>query len=200
MTFDVTINGGAPIEIYAGEPAIDAYLEAMIGDGASAYRALAQGSDDRRRLMVAVTRYVDSYAWQGTASASGGTTLQFPRTGLVDSTGATISDAAQLAAVGNTVCELIALAADDSDFLTAIDSGSNVASIGGGGAPEIRFFRPTSTQDGNASVLPPIATRLIGKWLAVASAVTAVAGSASNPGSSCSDFDRDDERKVLWPL
>jgi hypothetical protein len=200
MTFTVTLSGGTPTEIYAGDTAIDKYVNEKIGAGAKKYRGLAVGSDDRKRLMIEATHYIDALAWQGAPTFAAGTVLQFPRTGITNSDGAAVSDVEQLALVAKAIGELIAIAAGDNDVVSAADAGSNLRGLGAGSA-RIDFFRPTSFQDGNATLLPVPVQRLIGKWLAVAGAsVSAAAAPVSTGTSSCSDFDPCDELTVVRPL
>jgi hypothetical protein len=200
MTFTVTLAGGTPTEIYAGDTFIDKYVNEKIGAGAKKYRALPANGDDRKRLMIEATRLIDALAWQGAPSFAGSTTLQYPRTGLTNSDGTTVSDADQLALVAKVVGELVALAAADPDVVAAADAGSNLRGLGAGSA-RVDFFRPTSFQDGNATLLPVPVQRLIGKWLAIASAsVSAAAAPVSTGTNSCSDFDACDELKVTGPL
>ncbi len=165
MTFTETLAGGAAIEVYGGLTAADAYIHAMIGDGAVAYRALvtAADSDGRKRLLISATRYLDSLAWQSTPLLSG-TTLQIPRDELTDAAGNDVGDAAQLALWERATFELVAIMAADTDTASAVDQGSNVQSMGAGSA-QIAFWRPTSAADGTAPVLPIVLHRLIGRYL-----------------------------------
>lgn len=190
MTFTVTITGGSPIEVYGGLDACDAYLLASPSTGAAAYRALSAGGDDRKRLLVGATRYIDARRWRGTRNGADGTALSFPRDGLVDEDGEEASNAYQLDRVARAVFELVALAAEDSSTLAEADQGSNIKSMGAGSA-RLEFFSPTRTKDGTAKTLPTAVDLLIGQWLAGSTA----AGSASIGGvatGTCGDSHFDD--------
>ncbi len=176
----VTPTGAGPIEVYDGSAACDAYLATAIGDGADAYAAADPNT--RLRLLVAATRFIDRQAWRGTANAAGGTTLQWPRSGIDGIDPATVP-----AVIVQAVFELVAILADDPDVQSAPDAGSNVESLGAGSA-RLSFFRPSSVGDGNATVLPPVINQLIGWLLATADpSLMSVAGIATGT-SACSDF------------
>lgn len=188
--FTVTIGTDPPIEVYAGTTYVDQYLNAMIGTGAAAYRNLTAGGDDRKRLLVAVTRWIDAQAWAGTSDAFGGTTLQFPRTGLFLADGVTAaSDTYQLGVVSQAVAEMVAIIAADPTALTALDAGNNVQALDMAQG-RIQFFTGTSARAGTATLLPVPVQRLLGQWLAIndTGVRTAVAG-ASSGGNTTSDFD-----------
>lgn len=194
MTFTVTITGGGTPEVYVGLSATKLYVAAMFGDAADAFNAL--DDNDMSRVLVAVTRYIDAQSWQGAADAAGGTTLQLPRSGLVDADGNAISDATQLALVASAVGEMCALVADDPDILTAQDNANNLKEAGAGGAT-VQFFNPTTTLTGTATVLPTVVQRLLGAWLA--SSVAASSGGEGGNGECRSGFS---ERKIFdrrWP-
>lgn len=214
--FTVSITGITnPIEVYDGLQAVDDYLQAAIGDGADDWRALilAVNADQRSRILVAATRYIDSLAWQGvpTTPAVDGTTLQWPRSKIVLGDGTVVDPNSVPSAIAQGVAELCALIADDSSVISQADAGSNIQSLQGGPA-RIQFFRPQSPQDGNATMLPTVLNRLVGRYLAGASAAiaSALAGSArSNPVSDFSNCTCRENpcrcgahgrRDVDWPL
>lgn len=173
-------------EIYAGLVATRLYVGDMLGAGAAAFVAL----DDpgAYKVLVSVTRYIDRFRWKGVADAFGGTTLQFPRTGIVDAAGVTVTDVQQLAIVAHAVGELCALAAADDSVLTAVDTGNNLRVAAAGGGVEVEYFNPTSVRLGTATTLPQAAQQLLGAWLSSASAATGGSGSS---GGCESDFARD---------
>lgn len=190
--FTVAITGiASPIEVYDGLPAVDDYLNAAIGDGATAWRALiaANDADGRKRILVSATRFIDSLGWQGnpTTPPVSSTTLQWPRTGVVIDGGTAVDPNTVPAAIQQGVEELCALIAADPSVLTQADSGSNIQSMGAGPAA-MSFFRPTSLSDGNATELPTVLNRLVGRYLATAALSSALAGVASGV-NSCSNFD-----------
>jgi len=201
MTFTVSITGvSSPIEVYGGLPACDDYVLTMIGDGADAYRALTANGDDRKRLLVGATRFIDRPSWQGVATLAGGTTLQWPRSGVVNPDGSPVDSASVPAAILQAVFELVALAATDPDVLSAFDSGNNVKKLDADGT-SIEFFRPTSALDGTATVLPQVVNQLIGKWLATALATADTGARGESFGTDgCSQFDDCDTLKRWSPF
>lgn len=191
--FTVTIGTDPGIEVYAGTTYVDQYLNAMIGTGAAAYRNLTVGGDDRKRLLVAVTRWIDSLAWAGTADAYQSTTLQFPRSGLLMPDGVTAAtDDYQLTVIAKAVAEMVAIVATDPTALTALDAGNSVQSFNTGQG-SMTFFAGTSARAGSATLLPLPVNRLLGQWLTAndLSVQTAAAG-GSGGVDTCSDFDPDD--------
>lgn len=187
MTYSETVTGGVAREVYGGLTACDAYLNDAIGEGATAYRALTD-DDDRKRLLISATRYLDRQRWQGAANEAGGTTLAFPRDGLTDSP----ADSDQLALVEQACFELVAAAAVDDSLFDLADQGSNVKSMGAGKG-RMEFFAPQSASDGTAAKLPQAASDLIGKWLAGGGSGKAATVAPTSGGLSCdSAFDRCD--------
>jgi hypothetical protein len=179
--YTVSLTGGsAPYEVYGGITACDDYLLGRSGAGAAAYRALVVGSDDRDRLLVDATRYIDRQRWKGTANADGGTTLAFPRDDLEDLDSTEATNAEQLALVEQAVFEMVAVIAADEEASSAADQGSNIAEMGAGSA-RLKFFSPTSPGRGTATKLPTAVHDLIGHWLAGAGsgASVSVAGAAT---------------------
>lgn len=188
MSFTVTIVGVTnPIEVYNGLQAVEDYLGSTASARVTAWNALPVDGDERKRILVDATRYIDSLFWQGMADAQGGTTLQWPRSGITLD-GVAVDPATVPAAIGKGVNELCALIADDPDVLTETDSGSNIRSMQAGSA-NLVFFRPTSTGDGNATFLPTLINRLVGRYLASASPALAAATAGASTGvSTRSDF------------
>lgn len=193
MTFTVTVTSGTAREVYGGLVALDAYALDSDGEAAIALRALAD--DDRKRKLIAATRYLERKRWQGTANGDGGTVLAFPRDGLSALPGeaAAPTNAEQLALVEQATFELAMIAAVDESVLSAADTGSNVKSMGAGKA-RMEFFSPTRPGQG-ATRLPTVADELIGQWLAGgAGAALVVVGMPSSTGTDgCSSFDDDDD-------
>lgn len=168
-------------EVYAGLAFVQHYLGGSSSAAAQAFRALGVGSDAQKQRVIEATRYVDQNYWQGTATGLAGgtpTTLAFPRSGLTDVNGAALDPTNVPKEVNEAVAELAALIALDPDTANNVDTGSNVSSLGAGPA-QISFFRPQSVHDGNATVLPTLVDRLIGRWLAGAGAKISVGGFAS---------------------
>lgn len=201
------------VEVYGGLTACARYLKFSSSDGAAAFRALAGTPDDQKRRLVDATRYIDQQFWQGVATGLVGvdvTTLAFPRSGLTDVTGAPLDATTVSQLVVNAVFEMAALLAADPTVSANVDTGANISSLGAGPA-QISFFRASSVADGNATVLPTVVDRLIGRWLAGAG--TGAIGAVITGASSHSDF-RDrcgvcggsacscsiGRRDVTWPV
>lgn len=187
--FTETLTTGESCEVYGGLAAAQQYLAFAVSAAGDAFRALATMPDKQKQCLGAATRMLDGLGWQGTANQAGGTTLAWPRANVTDEDGNAVDPATVPTGIVNGCFELAALIAANPTVQDQLDAGSNVASIGGGGAPEIRFFRPTSVQDGNAPVLPLVVLRLVGQYLASA---TAVGVGASYGTSGDGDSDRDD--------
>lgn len=202
MPFE-TLTGGAPIEVYGGLTAADAYLNAKIGKGATKYRKLIETAkhDDRKRLLVEATNYLERLDWKGTRNGFGGTMLAWPRDGV------TVGDVAidttiVPSAVVTAAFELVALFAASADAATAPDQGSNVKLIDADGT-KIEFFGATSSADGTATVLPHVVSQLIGKYLADPAPTVILLGGAlgSSSGTDAeSEFDDCDAYRVNGPL
>lgn len=196
MTYTVTIAGVTPDpEVYAGLLKASAYIGGKFGPAARKWRGLDE--DDKERSLLEATRYLDLRDWAGTPSALGGTTLQFPRTG----TGITDDAATQLARVEIAVCELALLIASDPSLPDAIDGGSNIRVLDADGA-KIEFFAPTSVADGNATVMPPVVQRLLGRYTAAAGGGSGfvVAGGVSFGTGAASSFDDEDRLDLIEPF
>lgn len=192
MTFTVTIAGVSPNpEVYGGLPAATAYIGARIGDAYETWRGLS--TDDQGRTLVSATSYLDRIAWKGTATtpAVGGTTLQWPRTGVTRSNGTAVDPNTVPVEITSATFELAALIADDPDIVSQLDSGSNIEKVNAGGAG-VTFFAPTSANDGSASRLPYVVQQLIGQF--TSSAGVTVIGGFGQSGNAClddgGDFDR----------
>jgi hypothetical protein len=185
--FYVTPTGvSTQIEVYAGTQAVSDYLLSSMSDGATAFTALTP--NQQAIALVAATRYMERLAWQGvpTTPAVNSTTLSWPRTGLYDQYNNAVPSSTIPQDFLNAVCELVGLIANDQTIQQAMDSGSNIESMQAGSA-NLKFFRPTSAQDGNATELPWSVNQLVGLWLADANPAAALFGEAL--GSRRSDFD-----------
>lgn len=184
-------------EVYAGLAFVSRYLNSSSSAAAQAFRALASDPDAQKRALIDATRYIDSYFWQGIATGLAGgtpTTLAFPRSGLTDANGAALDATNVPLQVNEAAAEMAALICADPDVVTNVDTGSNVASLGAGPA-SISFFRPQSVADGNATALPTVIDRLIGRWLAGAGAQKGVGGFATGVCRFHSV-----PRDVIWPV
>lgn len=203
--FTVTINGNT-YEVYGGAPACLVYLGASVGDEADAFAALGDGSGTatagQLKCLVGATRYLDRVGWQGapTTPAVNGTTLQFPRTNLIDRDGNAIDPSTIPTDFVNAVFEMTAILASDATAQSAQDQGNNIRSMQAGSA-RLENFRPTSFADGNATVLPYVVQQLVGRWTALASPAVASASAPTvggiNPHSSFTPWSK---RNVWWPF
>ncbi|MDQ1446799.1 MAG: putative DnaT-like ssDNA binding protein [Acidimicrobiaceae bacterium] len=199
MTYSETITGGVPVEVYGGLAAADAYVTAKIGAGAKRYRRLiaAKNGDERKRLLIEATRYLERLSWQGTRNGAGGTTLAWPRSGVtVDNVA--VDPTTVPPAIVQAAFELVAVFAVDEDAAAAADQGSNVRVLDADGT-RIEFFRSTSARDGSAGVLPVVVQQLIRKYLSGGGATVVVSGGSSGTGSD-SAFDDCDVLKRWDPF
>lgn len=195
--FTVTITGvSAPVEVYIGLPAAKDYVGAMVGDGADAWAALvddAASGPTRSKVLVAATRYIDAQVWNGAADAQGGTTLQWPRTGVTNPDGSAVDSTTVPAALQKAIGELCALIAADPDVVNQLDSSANIREVGAGSA-RVAYFNPTSISTGTATKLPTIIQQLVGKWLAASGGIAVVGysqgGNSTTDAGPCSDLSR----------
>lgn len=203
MTFNVTITGDAtPFEVYGGLTAATHYLLAGISDGAIAWRGLA--ADDQARMLIAATRYIDRLAWQGAATspAVGGTTLQWPRTGVTAADGTSVSSVAVPNDIVNAVFELAALLAADSESETYRDEASAIRGIRAGGI-SLDYSMPLTSLANDGPQIPPVVLMLIGQYMATTN-VKAVRTTGTD-GVSSFDVDDDNGNDIdpfarSWPL
>lgn len=162
MTFVAVIAGVTPSpEVYGGLTAATARIGARLGDAAAKWRALLP--DDQGRTLNDATQYLERLSWAGTANQAGGTTLAWPRSGVLVG-GVAVDPTTVPAAIVNACFELAMLFADDPDLQSAADQSSNVAELGAGSG-RVRFFNPTSTSDGSATKLPYVVQQLVSPYL-----------------------------------
>ncbi len=183
------------------------YIGSNFGPTYTAWMAL--GDTDATKTLVTATRFLDSFTWQGTATGVVGslpTSLQWPRTGVYVN-GVQLDPTVVPAAIVQATFELAVMILADPGLIAQADAGSNVAELGAGPA-RIRFFRPSSPGDGNATRLPPQIDRLIGRFLAGAGMAFTGMATGINPvsnfqpcGCSVSPCGCDGQRRdVRWPL
>lgn len=188
--FQETVTGYAAVEVYGGVAACLQYLGTRFSAQATAFLALT--ADDQKRCLIAATDYFQEQLWAGVAVGTVGgtaTSLHFPATGLTDKYGNAVDSTTVPDDIANGCFQMAAEIANKATVQDNADAGSNVKSIGGGGAPTIQFFAPTSARDGTASTMPQAVQRLIGPYLASSTGV--VLGAASG-ASGDGDSDRDD--------
>lgn len=172
MSETLTLTGGATGQTYGTLAAATTYITAGLGEAYTAWLALA--ADDKKRALIGATRYLDRQRWVATAD--------------------TFAERDAIAAFPLACYELAALAGADPTVLTRADQGSNIASVGAGGA-SVTYFNPTSARFGSASKLPQAAQDLVGAYLATATGGTAIgglsnAGGSVNPFADINDYDR----------
>lgn len=169
---EVVTIGTATATIYGTyDDAVD-YVSTSFGDAYTTWTGL--DVDDRKRTLVAAARYLDRQAWSTDYDT-------FAERDAVE--------AFQLASY-----EFAAMVADDASVLTVADSGSNIKSVGAGGA-YVENFNPSSQLLGNATKLPPILQALLGAYLATSETLASLGGSGEDgdchdPFNDCSDYER----------
>ncbi|HVH39242.1 MAG TPA: hypothetical protein VM764_04385 [Gemmatimonadaceae bacterium] len=182
MSETITFDNGASARIYGSLAGALSYL----GSETDAWDALST-DESLQRLLVRAGRYLDRLLWIDDYDT------------FAERDALTVGDADGDAKYPFRAAsyELARLALDDESVLAAEDQGSNIQSMGAGGA-SITFFSPTSTQRGTASALPSVLMKLVGGYLASSELdATAEGGSSSegscvNPFGPCSDFDRNE--------
>ncbi len=183
MSETLTFDNGAQARIYGSLTGALGYL----GGETDAWDDLAT-DEALQRLIVRASRYLDRLPWNEDYAT-------FAARDALDLADGSVGDAAF---PFRAACyELARLALDDEDVLAAADQGSNIQSVGAGGA-QVTFFSPTSADRGTAPVLPVTVSKLVGQYLAVSAADIGAEGGASgtgscvNPFGPCPDFERDE--------
>jgi len=158
---------------------------------------LAATDDIKGQTLVTATSRLEAIAWDGTATGLLGstpTTLAFPRTGLLRDGVAVDSATVPKEIVDGTIELAVAILAKPA-LVNAVDQGSNLSSVQGGGGVGASFFAPTSAAQGTAPVLPPQVQRLVGRFMATAGAD----GSFGQSGKACSGYARNRQYTLGWP-
>lgn len=193
MTIFAATVGAASAEVYGGVTACTAYLSLSSSAGAVAFRALAP--DDQARALIDATRYLDAYGWPGapTTPAVGGTTLQWPRTGVyrigTDGTLTAVDSTTVPIEIVDAAFEMAAIIAADPSAFSLTDQSSNIQSLRAGSAG-ITYFDPTSTRDGTARVLPTVVDRLVGRLVSQNGSINGAGVGGKWTGGDCeSNFD-----------
>lgn len=125
------------------------------------------------KTLVSAADLLNQQPWQGTFTGTlplaTAASLVWPRSGVfVD--GVAVSSVTTPTDVQNAQYELAVAIRAKPTIGTTIDLGSNIKSVGGGGAPTVEFFAPTSVAFGTATELPVMVERLIAKYLAAPAA------------------------------
>jgi hypothetical protein len=172
MSETLTLESGSEGTTLGTYAAALEYIDGQFSDASAAWLLLE--TDDRYRSLIAATRYLDRQTWQDDYD--------------------TFAERDALEAFQFACYELAAAAAEDKSVLSSGDQGSNIQSLGAGGA-SISYFNPTSNKLGSAPKLPQVAQDLVGQYLAGSDVVSVFGGdgnegSDENPFSDCEDYDR----------
>jgi hypothetical protein len=183
MSSIVTVGTGSAT-IYGSLAGAVSYFDMSGSDASVAFRALAATSDEQKRKLVDATRFLNRIGW-----ATGYTTFA-----LRDALDLGTGDGDAAFPFRAASYELAAAAVVDPDVLNVDDQGTNIQSVGAGGA-QVTFFSPTSAARGTASLLPRSVMDLIGPYLAdagtgLAGAGTGDSGSCENPFGPDADYDK----------
>jgi len=173
------------------------YVGGMYSPQATAWLALSDA--DATKTLVTATRYLDRLPWDGTATHlldGQPTTLQWPRSGVIVN-GVEIDPLTVPVEITEATYELAVLIAAKPGLVSQADQGSNLKRAGGGGAPEVEFFAPTSAARGTASTLPYVVLQLVGKFLASPS--DDFDGGISGAGNTSSAFRRCRQLNLVGP-
>ena len=156
------------------------YVDSRFGPNYTSWLGLEP--EDQQRTLNSAVGYIDSLAWQGTATGAANDLgfTSWPRSGIDG-----VSDATIPQQLLNATYELAILISTDPDLPNKLDQGSNISSVQGGGGVGVSYFRPTSAANGTATLLPVLVQRMIGQWLAGA---TGVAGAVITGINARSDF------------
>lgn len=151
------------------------------------------------KTLVSAARYLNLLPWQGQATGILGTdptSLAWPRTGVfVD--GVEVDSLTIPPDIIRASYELAVLINQNPKVVSVVDQGSNVQSVGGGGAPTVAYFAPTSAAKGTASRYPQLVAQLVGKYLMSPGA--SAEGGFSSGGSTSSSFRQDQQFNLIWP-
>lgn len=164
---EVLVIGTGSETVYGTQAGAIAYLTMMLGTRYDVWRALS--SDDQKRTLATVRRFLDRYSWIESANTFA------KRDALADFVSASY--------------ELAAVCAEDPSRLTS-SGGDGVSSVSGGGV-SVSFFSPESSVSGGGK-LPDVVGQLLGKYLATVTITGGygVAGDAVSAFDDDSDYDR----------
>ena len=185
----VTI-GATNYTVYGDATGLDAYWQAGMGDGYTAWSAA--DATKRKRSLVAATRLLDRQPWQGDPVGTPviDTVLQWPRTGITDVSSASVPDEVEKACY-----ELAGAIMADESLTTNATSGSNVKRVKAASV-EVEFFTNTL---GISGKLPQSVSDLVGQWLLGAGSGSSSAISYGTDGTEESQFDGTDTYTLTEP-
>jgi hypothetical protein len=169
---DIVIGGGTE-KILGSLDEANKYVGMMLGERYATWA----GKDDttKKKSLVNAVRFMNAWPW-------GSSTDTFDKRDAIT-------------AFKNAEYELAVLIVEDTEITDDKNQGSNISELAAGSAG-VKFFNPTLS---GADPFPPVLMRLIGKYLAAATASgpqggSGQSGSCVNPFSSCSD----DSRRKPW--
>lgn len=136
----------------------------------------------REAALVSATRMLDRQRWSG-SKASPSQALQWPRSGLTDRDGNTLSDATVPQEVVDATCELALSLIDNPDLQNSDNSGSNIKRVKAD-TVEVEYIRGKT-----GSRFSVLITELIGLWLAGSSYNGPFISGADNESGLSSTFD-----------
>jgi hypothetical protein len=180
---------GSNFEVYGTDAARAIYFKASFSAAVTAFNALT--ADQKNQCHVAATRMLDRQRWQGTPVGTPVTDaiLEWPRNGVVDRYGNTVSSASVPDDIITATYELAALIAENEAIQGNATSGSNIASVGAGPA-SVSFFKPTLGITGRFETR---IQELVGQYLEGSASVPGEAfGADEDETASQSAFDDDD--------
>lgn len=170
MTTTVTINGNT-YDVYVSVAQVDEYANGSLT--ADAWQALV--ADDKARVLVSVTRWIDSQCWKG-EKVDSLQPLAWPRT---------IGDIATIELAATRLSVLLAAnpeLADQSMGLITASSDGGIKRLKAGSV-ELEYFRAlnfTVYGSGRVSPFPDGIMSIVGKWLCDSTgSVWGLSGSAS---------------------
>jgi hypothetical protein len=173
------------------------YIGQAFGSTYDSWMALAD--TPASKTLVSAARYLNALPWMGTATGVIGvdpTSLAWPRSGVfVD--GIEVDSLTIPPDVIKASYELAVLINADPSIVSTADQGSNIQSVGGGGAPTVSYFAPTSAAKGTASRYPYMILQLVGKYLQTPGA--SAEGGLAAGGTSCSNYRQAAQFNLTFP-
>ena len=180
------IISGTSYDVYADESTASTYLTARIG----ADDWFSASSTDRKKALVSATRMLDRQQWQGTKTVDS-QPLEFPRDGLTDCDGTSLSDNTTPQGVVDGSIELAYQLILDSTVQDSAGTGSNVKQLKAGSA-EVTFFKPTIGASSSANTrFPTTVQDLVKCFLNGSGRSSAVGGLASGTDATSTFCDPD---------
>lgn len=175
MSTTVTINGNE-YDVYVSVAEVDTYAAGSLT--ADAWSAMV--ADDKARVLVTVTRWIDSQCWQG-EKVDPAQPLAWPRT---------VGDIATIESASVQLAILVAANPDvaDKSMGLIIESGDGTIKTLKAGSVSIEYFRALNFSvygSGSVSPFPAGIMGLIGAWLCANSGGSAWGASGSVAFGTC---------------